>query len=184
LFNAVTFRPLDFAPRQRTGVMPCSGLVAKRLSIPAAALNSHIQPTMASGYKTSGNPGRTLGGCTLAFIFRLNEPVAMLEESINNTDNTEIENISAATDLLRRMLLELQGLAVNNARLHLAMSNAGHAIRQRLDMLSGITELLKLAEAPLRARALSHRAKALIRQLAGELEQVSFDAEHDFEWIA
>jgi hypothetical protein len=134
---------------------------------------------MAGGYKTSGNPGRTL-----AFIFRPNERVIMLEESTNNADHTEIENISAATDVLRRMLLELQGLEVDNARLHLAMSNAGHAIRQRLDMLSGITELLKLAQAPLRARALSQRAKALIHQLAGELEQISLEAEHDFEWIA
>jgi hypothetical protein len=107
----------------------------------------------------------------------------MLEESTNNADSTEIENISAATDLLRRMFLELQGLEVNNARLHLEMSNAGYAIRQRLDMLSGITESLKLAQAPQRARALSQRAQALIRQLAGDLEQISLEAEHDFEWI-
>jgi hypothetical protein len=108
----------------------------------------------------------------------------MLQESTSNADNTEIENISAAADLLRRMLLELQELEVNNARLHLAMSNGGHAIRQRLDMLSGITELLKLAHVPLRARELSQRAKALIRQLGGELEQIALQAEHDFEWIA
>jgi|SRR5271156_267870 len=108
----------------------------------------------------------------------------MLEESTNNADSPEIENISAAADLLRRMLLELQGLEVTNARLHFAMSNAGHAIRQRLDMLSGITESLKLAQAPLRARELSQRAKALIYQLSGELEQISVEAEHDFEWIA
>ncbi len=107
----------------------------------------------------------------------------MLEESTNNADGAEIENISAATDLLRRTLLELQRLEVNNARLHLAMSNAGYAIRQRLDMLSGITELLKLDQAPVRARALSQRAKALIRQLAGDLEEISLEAEHDFESI-
>ncbi len=108
----------------------------------------------------------------------------MLQESINKADDTEIADISAATELLRRMLLELQELEVNNARVHLALSNAGHAIRQRLDMLSGITELLKLAETSPRARALSRRAKALIRQLAGELEQISFAADHEFEWIA
>jgi hypothetical protein len=117
-------------------------------------------------------------------MFRPNEPVAMLEDSIDNAaDSIEIENISAATDLLRRMLLELQGLEVNNARLHLAMSNAGYAIRQRLDMLSGITESLKLAQPPVRARALSQRAKALIRQLSGDLEEISLEAEHDFESI-
>ena len=108
----------------------------------------------------------------------------MLEESTNNADNTEIENISVAADLLRRMLVELQGLEVNNARLHFAMSNTVHVIRQRLDMLSGITESLKADRAPLRARELSQRAKALIRQLAGELERLALEAEHDFEWIS
>jgi hypothetical protein len=115
--------------------------------------------------------------------YRPNEPVTMLEESTHNADRTDIESISAATDLLRRNLLELQSLEVNNARLHLAMSNAGYAIRQRLDMLSGITELLKLAQAPVRARALSQRARALIRQLAGDLEEISLEAEQDFEGI-
>src|ERR1700685_2185090 len=94
---------------------------------------------MASRYKTLANPGRTL-----ARLFRPDEAATMLEESTNNADNTEIENISVAADLLRRMLLELQGLEVSNARLHLAMSNTGHAIRQRLDTLSGITEFRKM----------------------------------------
>jgi len=132
---------------------------------------------MASRYKTSANPARTL-----ARMFRLDEAATMLEESTNNIDNTEIENISVAADLLQRMLLELQGLEVSNARLHLAMSNTGHAIRQRLDTLSGISELLRMSQAPLRARERSQRAKALICQLAGELEQLAVEAEHDFEW--
>ena len=133
---------------------------------------------MVNGYKTSAGAGRILTG-----MFRPNEPLTMLEESTNNADSTEIENISAATDLLRRTLLELQRLEVNDARLHLAMSNAGYAIRQRLDMLSGITESLKLAQPPVRARALGQRAKALIRQLAGDLDEISLEAEHDFESI-
>jgi hypothetical protein len=107
----------------------------------------------------------------------------MLEESTSKAHNTEIENINVAADLVRRMLVELQSLEVNNARLHFAMSNTGYAIRQRLDMLSGITELLKADQAPPRARELSQRAKTLIRQLSGELERLALDAEHDFEWI-
>jgi ubiquinone biosynthesis protein COQ9 len=107
----------------------------------------------------------------------------MLEESTRFANNTEIESINAAADLLRRMLLELQGLEVNNARLHFAMSNTGHAIRRRLDMLTGITELLKPAQAPQRARELIQRAKALIRQLADELDQLALEAAHDFEGI-
>ena len=59
----------------------------------------------------------------------------MLEESTNDADGTEIENIDVTARLLRRMLGELQSLEVDNARLHFAMSNTRHAIRQRLDPL-------------------------------------------------
>ena len=107
----------------------------------------------------------------------------MLEESTNNANNKEIEKINVAAVLMRRMLVELQSLELDNARLHFAMSTSRYAIRQRLDMLSGITELLKADHAPLRANELSRRAKALIRQLSDELEQLALKAEHDFEWI-
>jgi hypothetical protein len=107
----------------------------------------------------------------------------MLEDLTDFANNTEIENINAAADLLGRMLLEFEGLEVHNARLHFAMSNTGHAIRQRLDMLTGITELLKAAHAPQCARELSQRAKALIRHLTDELDHLALEAEHDFDWI-
>lgn len=107
----------------------------------------------------------------------------MLEESTNNANNAEIEKMNVAADLMRRMLVELQSLEVDNARLHFAMSNSRYAIRQRLDMLSGITELLKADHAPPRADELSRRAKTLIRQLSGELEKLALETEHDFEWI-
>jgi len=107
----------------------------------------------------------------------------MLEECTDSADNTEIEHIEVAADLLRQMLLELNDLEVKNARVHFAMSNSGHAIRQRLDMLSGMIELLKTNREPLRARELNRRARALIRQLADELEQLALNAEHDFDWI-
>ncbi|HTB30058.1 MAG TPA: hypothetical protein VK715_13975 [Steroidobacteraceae bacterium] len=107
----------------------------------------------------------------------------MLEESPNNAHNMEIEKINVAADLMRRMLVELQSLEVDNARLHFAMSNSGYSIRQRLDMLSGITELLKADHAPLRGNELSRRAKVLIRQLSGELEKLALETELDFEWI-
>jgi hypothetical protein len=103
-------------------------------------------------------------------------------QALTNTANhTENANIDVAADVLRGMLSELQNLAVCNARLHFAMSHSGLAIRERLDMLSGITELLKAAQAPVHARELSRRAKALIFQLAGELEQLAVEAEQEFE---
>jgi hypothetical protein len=104
---------------------------------------------------------------------------AMLEESNDDAIDTQIDNIDAAADILRRMLAELQGLEVNCARLHFAMSNSGHAIRQELDMLSGIAELLKSGQAPLRTRELSRRGKTLIAHLAAQLEHLSLQTEDD-----
>jgi hypothetical protein len=100
----------------------------------------------------------------------------------NHASSIDIDNINVAGDILRRMLTELEELAIDNGRLHFAISNSGHALRQRLHMLSGITELLKVPQAPLRAQELNQRAKLLIFHLAGELEQLSLQAEHDFEW--
>jgi hypothetical protein len=51
-------------------------------------------------------------------------------------------------------------------------------------MLSGIAELLKEPQTPLRTRELSHRAKKLIFQLSSELEQLALIAEHEFESIS
>lgn len=103
----------------------------------------------------------------------------MLEELTDDAIDTQIDNIEVAADILRRMLLELQGLEVNCARLHFAMSHSGHAIRQQLDMLSGIAELLKSGQAPLRTRELHQRAKKLILHLATELEQLSLQTEQE-----
>ena len=103
----------------------------------------------------------------------------MLKESTNDAIDTQTDNIDVAAGILRRMLAELQGLEVNCARLHFAMCNSGHAIRQQLDMLSGIAELLKSGRAPRRTRELGQRARTLIFQLAAELEQLSLQTEQD-----
>ena len=102
----------------------------------------------------------------------------MLEDFTDDAIDTQIDNIDVAADILRRMLVELQSLEVHCSRLHFAMCTSGHAIRQQLDMLSGIAELLKSGEAPLRTRELSQRAKTLIFHLAAELEQLSVQTEH------
>ena len=64
------------------------------------------------------------------------------------------------------------------------MSNTRHGIRQRLDMLSGIAEFLKESHAPPHERELCRRAKKLIAQLTGDLEELALEGEHEFEWIA
>jgi hypothetical protein len=103
----------------------------------------------------------------------------MPEELTNEPIDSQIDDIDVAADILRRMLLELQDLEVSCARLHFAMSNSGHAIRQQIDMLSGIADLLKSGQAPLRTRELGQRAKTLISHLAAELEQLSLQTEQD-----
>jgi hypothetical protein len=103
----------------------------------------------------------------------------MLEELTSDAIDTEIDNIDVAADILRRMLGELQGLEATSPRLHFAMSNSGHSIRQQLDMLSGISELLKSGQAPQRTRELGQRGKRLIFQLAAELEELSLQTDHD-----
>ena len=49
----------------------------------------------------------------------------MSEESINDAHFSEIDDIHVAADLLRRMLLELEDLEVDNSRLHFAFSLRG-----------------------------------------------------------
>jgi hypothetical protein len=46
-------------------------------------------------------------------------------------------------------------------------------------LLSGIAELLKADEAPVRARELDQRAKRLISRLASQLDQLSLEADND-----
>jgi hypothetical protein len=92
-----------------------------------------------------------------------NHPSTLLEESINTADNTAIATFEVATHLLGRMFLELKELAIDDARVHFAMSNSGHAIQRRLDMLPGIIELRKAAPEPFRAHESEQRARALVR---------------------
>ncbi len=101
----------------------------------------------------------------------------------DNLNFAEAENIRVAADLLRRMFLELQNLAWSRSRLHFAMLDASHATQQRLDMLVGIAESLKAASVPSEDADRSKRAKALIHQLAKQLEEWSLTVDGDLDWI-
>ena len=79
----------------------------------------------------------------------------MLKEPVGDANDAEIAHIHGAADLLRQMMLELENLEDNDPRLHFAMSNTGHAIRQRLNMLAGIAELLKDSDASAGSRTMS-----------------------------
>ena len=69
----------------------------------------------------------------------------MAELSTDRENRIEIEHILAARDILRQMLDELLNLGGKNGRLHLRICTSGHAIQQRLHMLAGLTEILKVA---------------------------------------
>jgi signal transduction histidine kinase len=92
---------------------------------------------------------------------------------------TEADYICVAGDLLSRMMSKLQSLEANNQRLALAMTTAGHDLRQRLHLLLGTVELLTSSAERSRSMDLGQRAKTVIFRLAGELEQLALQAERD-----
>jgi light-regulated signal transduction histidine kinase (bacteriophytochrome) len=93
---------------------------------------------------------------------------------------TEIDYICIAADLLTEMTSELQSLERDNRRVILTMAMAGHDLRARLHSLSGAVELLTSSRDQIARAELCQRAKALIFQLARELEQLALEAELDY----
>jgi two-component system, sensor histidine kinase len=109
----------------------------------------------------------------------IRDPEPMHRQEICSPPTTDIDYICVATDLLSKMMSELQSLELNNRRLTLTMASAGHDLRQRLHILLGTVELLTSTEDEVRCAELGQRAKSLIFRLAGELEQLAFQAERD-----
>lgn len=92
----------------------------------------------------------------------------------------EIDYICIAADLLTKMTSGLQSLERDNRRLTLTMAAAGHDLRGRLHALCGAVELLAFSKDGIARAELCQRAKALIFQLARELEQLALEAERDY----
>jgi signal transduction histidine kinase len=103
----------------------------------------------------------------------------MLSDEVASPPNAEIDYICIAADLLQRMMSELKCLETNNSRLTLAMATAGHDLRQRLHGLLRTVDLLTSTDDASVAAELNTKAKALIHRLAGELEQLVFEAGRD-----
>jgi len=100
----------------------------------------------------------------------------MLEQTWGSA---EIDYICIATDLLARLMSDLQSLEANNAALTLAMATAGHDLRQGLQALVATLDLIARTDDTGRAVELIQRAKALIFRQARELEQLVVQANHD-----
>jgi signal transduction histidine kinase len=93
--------------------------------------------------------------------------------------STDMDYICVAADLLTKMMSALQSLELSNRRLTLAMATAGHDLRQWLHALFGTVELLSSSQDGVGRAQLCQRAKSLIFRLAGELEQLTHQAERD-----
>jgi len=93
--------------------------------------------------------------------------------------STKADYICIGADLLSRMMSKLRSLEANNQRLALAMTTAGHDLRQQLHLLLGTVELLTSCAEKSRGMELSQRAKSAIFRLVGELEQLALQAQRD-----
>jgi signal transduction histidine kinase len=92
---------------------------------------------------------------------------------------TETDYVCVAGGSLSRIMSRLQSLEANNQRLALAMTTAGHDLRQRLHSLLGTVELLTSSPERSRSIELSQRAKTAIFRLARELEQLALQGQRD-----
>jgi hypothetical protein len=103
----------------------------------------------------------------------------MIHFDSDGSDQAEVDYICIAADLLRRMMSELQSAIAGNARRGFAMVSEEHGLSQRLHSLLCTVELLSMAESPAQAGDLARHAKAMIFQLANELEDLALQAERD-----
>jgi signal transduction histidine kinase len=98
---------------------------------------------------------------------------------VNSAPFTEVDYICISTNLLTKMMSELQSLQVHNRWLTLAMATAGHDLRGRLQTLIGTVELLSVSRDGFRTADLGRRAKMQIHRLAQELDhQAEKSPEH------
>lgn len=91
---------------------------------------------------------------------------------------SEVRYICLAADLLGAMLRELRCLEANHRYLTRSMV-AGNGVPQRLRSLMRITELLRFTRDVDCSVELLSRAKALISELASELEALALQAERN-----
>jgi signal transduction histidine kinase len=101
----------------------------------------------------------------------------MQGRTVNSPPFTDVDYICISTNLLTKMMSELQSLRVHNQWLTLSLATAGHDLRGRLQTLIGTVELLSASRDALRTADLGRRAKSLIHRLAQELEHLAYQAE-------
>jgi hypothetical protein len=103
----------------------------------------------------------------------------MTHKQLSGPAQTRMNDIFAATDLLRRMMSELHSLRAAATSPALAMAIDAHELREQLHELFEKVRLLAKAE-PRHAEELSHKALDLIKRLAEELGYLVCEAERDY----
>jgi signal transduction histidine kinase len=103
----------------------------------------------------------------------------MNSQLVSSAPPSATDYVCVATDMLAKMVSDRESLEVNNRRITVAMAAAGHDLRERLHMLLGTVELLSSTREEPRGAELCRRAKSLIFRIAGELEQLAFQAERE-----
>jgi hypothetical protein len=91
----------------------------------------------------------------------------------------EVPYICLAADLLGAMIQELRCLEASHGHLAQSMA-ASHGVQKRLRSLLGIIELLKVTRVADLSVELIARAKVLILELAGALEELASQAERNY----
>jgi two-component system, sensor histidine kinase len=108
----------------------------------------------------------------------------MHAQPISSPPFTEVDYVCVSTNLLTKIMSELQSLQIHNQWLTLASATTGHDLRGRLQTLMGTVDLLSVSRDTLRIADLSRRAKLLIHRLAQELENLAYQAEQPAEHAA
>ena len=108
----------------------------------------------------------------------------MPKQEMSTSPYTDTDYVCVSADSFAKIMSEHLSLELNNQRLTLSMAAAGHDLRQRLHMLLATVELLTSAHDQVRCAELRQRAKSLIFRLAGDLEQLAFQAQREHSRVA
>ena len=101
---------------------------------------------------------------------------------MTNTESNRLATIrtadlSAAADLLRRMMSDFHDLRAGITSPRLAMEIDAHELREQLHELFEAVGLLTKAADPARALYLNDKTRGLVKRLARELEYLASEAE-------
>jgi hypothetical protein len=104
----------------------------------------------------------------------------MTRRQLSGPAQTRMNDILAATDLLRRMMSELHNLRAATTSPALGLAIDAHELRAQLHELFETVRALTQEAEPRLAEELSCQALDLIKRLAEELEYLVCEAERDY----